>query len=468
MNAAIQLCRMIPASQGGFTAPVAQSEAQNANVASCGGVSSFQQLFFKSLLQTPQAETAVLNSEAGSEAEEDGIRGLFQEMSGLKLSQEMILSESLSGSLGGDMGTESGTDTVEATADTMEATEGMSAKDLAEMGTVGLTGMPAACLEEVSTEGFANAQDRDLTKVPGRDRAEVPGWDQGEVPTKAENAVSVDAAKTGILGSSGTPERREQAVENAGNLKMTAAERVAEGKDGRAGSASVPKGSEAGRAAAESMQTMVKPESMPMYGAVTKPEGEARLQEKTERKAPSEVGETPALTTANVTNGESPKPLSMASEKMEPYSQIGREIQLKLEQKGPMEFKMQLVPKDLGQIDVRLKINEGKLIIDIAAASSKTQALLIGQADKLVMSMGLQNVEVETVQVNLQTDQHSGERQQGHLQQQQEHLEQQAKSRQSAPGSPSRPYSGDAGSHPESALGGGIQKNNFVRMDYTI
>ena len=129
---------------------------------------------------------------------------------------------------------------------------------------------------------------------------------------------------------------------------------------------------------------------------------------------------------------------------------------------------MQLEPKDLGQIDVRLKISEGKLIIDIAAASSKTQALLVSQADKLVMSMGLQNVEVETVQVNLQADQRSGEGLQGHLQQQQEHLEQQARNRQNAGQSPSQPYAGDAANHPESALESVIRRNNFVRMDYTV
>ncbi len=93
-----------------------------------------------------------------------------------------------------------------------------------------------------------------------------------------------------------------------------------------------------------------------------------------------------------------------AAEIPEPYSQIGKEIQAKLQQKGPMEFTMQLEPKDLGKIDVRLKINDGKLIIDIMAASSKTHSLLTGQIDKLVMSMGLQNVRVENVQVSQQTD----------------------------------------------------------------
>ncbi|MDD3168723.1 MAG: flagellar hook-length control protein FliK [Eubacteriales bacterium] len=89
-------------------------------------------------------------------------------------------------------------------------------------------------------------------------------------------------------------------------------------------------------------------------------------------------------------------------ESSQPYSQIKDEILAKLEQSGPTEFKMQLDPEDLGQIDIKLKLSEGKLIIDILAANTKTQALLTGQVDKLIASMGLQNVTVESVQVNQQ------------------------------------------------------------------
>jgi flagellar hook-length control protein FliK len=89
-------------------------------------------------------------------------------------------------------------------------------------------------------------------------------------------------------------------------------------------------------------------------------------------------------------------------ETAQPYSQIGDEILTKLEQSGPTEFKMQLDPEDLGQIDIKLKFSEGKLTIDILALNAKTQALLTGQVDKLVASMGLQNVVVESVHVNQQ------------------------------------------------------------------
>jgi flagellar hook-length control protein FliK len=68
---------------------------------------------------------------------------------------------------------------------------------------------------------------------------------------------------------------------------------------------------------------------------------------------------------------------------------------------------MQLQPEELGQIDIKLKLNEGKLIIDIVAANSKTQALLTNQVDKLIASMGLQNVQVESVHVSQQMNQES-------------------------------------------------------------
>lgn len=99
--------------------------------------------------------------------------------------------------------------------------------------------------------------------------------------------------------------------------------------------------------------------------------------------------------------------LTRSVEKAEPYSQISGEILAKLEQKGPSEFKMQLEPEDLGQIDIKLKLSEGKLVIDILAANSKTHALLASQVDKLISSMGLQNVQVESVQVSHQMNSQS-------------------------------------------------------------
>ena len=148
--------------------------------------------------------------------------------------------------------------------------------------------------------------------------------------------------------------------------------------------------------------------------------------------------------------------LTKAAEKIEPYNQIGREIQLKLEQKGPMEFKMQLEPKDLGQIEIKLKVNEGKLMIDIMASSSKTHALLAGQVDKLIANMGLQNAEVETVQVEL----HNGERHSS--------FQQQPESREREQYFSGTRYKRAETEHTENSPDVRIPRSNFTRMDYTI
>ena len=95
-------------------------------------------------------------------------------------------------------------------------------------------------------------------------------------------------------------------------------------------------------------------------------------------------------------------PMIQTTETTEAYSQISGKILSSLEQKGPTEFKMQLEPENLGQIDINLKIKEGKLIIDIIADKAYTQNLLTSQVDKLISSMGLQNVQVESVQVGQQ------------------------------------------------------------------
>ncbi len=88
----------------------------------------------------------------------------------------------------------------------------------------------------------------------------------------------------------------------------------------------------------------------------------------------------------------------LKEEPLPAYSQISKEILNRLEQKGPTQFQMTLEPADLGQIEIKMQFANNKLVIDIAAANSKTQALLSNQVDNLVMSMGLQNVKVEVIQ----------------------------------------------------------------------
>ena len=92
-----------------------------------------------------------------------------------------------------------------------------------------------------------------------------------------------------------------------------------------------------------------------------------------------------------------------ALEKPELCTQIKEEILDKLEQKGPSEFKLRLEPEELGEIDIKLKLSNGKLIIHIASANPKTQTLLASQVDKLLLSMGLPNAQVEILQGTFQS-----------------------------------------------------------------
>ncbi|MDD2218211.1 MAG: flagellar hook-length control protein FliK [Eubacteriales bacterium] len=93
-----------------------------------------------------------------------------------------------------------------------------------------------------------------------------------------------------------------------------------------------------------------------------------------------------------------------ATAKAQPYNQIEKAITETLQNQGPKEFSLQLKPESLGVIDIKLKLEAGKMTIDIAAASAKTQALLAGQVDKLIQGLGLniQNVQIENVHVSRQ------------------------------------------------------------------
>lgn len=73
----------------------------------------------------------------------------------------------------------------------------------------------------------------------------------------------------------------------------------------------------------------------------------------------------------------------------------------------PMVLQMTLSPDNLGDIDIKLSYDQGKLIIDITAISQETQNLLGKQINLLVRGLALQNVQVETVHVNTPVEQSS-------------------------------------------------------------
>lgn len=156
------------------------------------------------------------------------------------------------------------------------------------------------------------------------------------------------------------------------------------------------------------------------------------------------------------------------TEKTELHIQIGREVLSRIEHNRPMVFSMQLEPEDLGKIDVRLKINEGRLSIDIMAANSKTQALLVGQADKLINSMGLQNVQVENVQIDRSVDVQSDGKQNGVFGMNNELADSPGKQGESSSRNQGRVLS-SVEIIPESADKVSEKvKNSFTKMDYLI
>lgn len=80
--------------------------------------------------------------------------------------------------------------------------------------------------------------------------------------------------------------------------------------------------------------------------------------------------------------------------------QVAQKILQNFEPNKPMVLQMTLSPENLGDIEVQLKYDQGKLVIDIMAASRETQNLLGKQINQLVRGLALQNVQVETVHIN--------------------------------------------------------------------
>lgn len=87
--------------------------------------------------------------------------------------------------------------------------------------------------------------------------------------------------------------------------------------------------------------------------------------------------------------------------------QVEQKILQNFEPNKPMVLQMTLSPDNLGDIDIKLSYDQGKLIIDITAISQETQNLLGKQINLLVRGLSLQNVQVETVHLNTPVEQSS-------------------------------------------------------------
>lgn len=93
--------------------------------------------------------------------------------------------------------------------------------------------------------------------------------------------------------------------------------------------------------------------------------------------------------------------------KVEIAQQVQQKILQNFEPNKPMVLQMTLSPDNLGDIDIKLSYDQGKLIIDITALSQETQNLLGKQINLLVRGLALQNVQVETVHLNTPVEQSS-------------------------------------------------------------
>jgi flagellar hook-length control protein FliK len=117
----------------------------------------------------------------------------------------------------------------------------------------------------------------------------------------------------------------------------------------------------------------------------------------TENQNPGERG-VQDLSSMGVSSNKGPEVGHSA--KVEVAQQVEQKIIQNFEPAKPMTLQMTLSPDNLGDIDIKLSYNQGKLIIDIMAASSETQKLLGNQINQLVRGLALQNVQVETVHLN--------------------------------------------------------------------
>ncbi|PKM53003.1 MAG: hypothetical protein CVV00_14505 [Firmicutes bacterium HGW-Firmicutes-5] len=124
----------------------------------------------------------------------------------------------------------------------------------------------------------------------------------------------------------------------------------------------------------------------------------------TENQNPGEKGvQEINVTGINTNKGPEVQP----NTKVEVAQQVEQKILQNFEPNKPMVLQMTLSPDNLGDIDIKLSYDQGKLIIDITAVSKETQNLLGKQINLLVRGLALQNVQVETVHLNTPVEQSS-------------------------------------------------------------
>lgn len=78
-------------------------------------------------------------------------------------------------------------------------------------------------------------------------------------------------------------------------------------------------------------------------------------------------------------------------------SQIIERLESATARSGVKELSMELNPKELGRIHVKLELDEGRLVIRIEPKRADTHRLLGGNIDKLIAGLGLKDVRIEHI-----------------------------------------------------------------------
>ncbi|WP_373484894.1 flagellar hook-length control protein FliK [Acetobacterium malicum] len=131
---------------------------------------------------------------------------------------------------------------------------------------------------------------------------------------------------------------------------------------------------------------------------------QASTENQIETQNPGEKG-VQEINVTGINTGKGPE--LQPDTKVAVAQQVEQKILQNFEPNKPMVLQMTLSPDNLGDIDIKLSYDQGKLIIDITAISQETQNLLGKQINLLVRGLALQNVQVETVHLNTPVEQSS-------------------------------------------------------------
>ena len=98
-------------------------------------------------------------------------------------------------------------------------------------------------------------------------------------------------------------------------------------------------------------------------------------------------------------NSIAPEP-AQQTERPAPFVQVADKIAEAAAKGEPTALKMTLNPEQLGEIEIKIDMTQGKLQIGITAEKPETLNLLSGQLEKLTTRLGLQQFQIEGITLN--------------------------------------------------------------------